>query len=97
MTHGATSAKNMSDDTTTPPSDFFPALARWIQPHKPDAGRNASNTGLFSAAIPQSPPNTIHGLKPSRSSKVSAIQKITATNSAERLVSHTQRVHQYIT
>ena len=63
------------------------------RPTIPDAGRNASSTVLFSAAMPHSRPNSSQGIMPSRSSMVSASQKITASNNADRLVSHTQRVH----
>jgi len=58
------------------------------------SGRNATSTVLFSAAIPQSTPNSTQGRRPSRSSIVSASQKITANSSADKLVSHTHRVHQ---
>ena len=52
---------------------------------------------LFSAATPHSNPKPNHGGQPSRSSIVRVSQKIVASNNAERLVSHTQRVHQNIT
>ena len=52
---------------------------------------------LVSAATPQSKPNCSQGFNPSFSSIVSVNQKITASNSAARLVSQTQRVHQKIT
>src|SRR5262249_24686141 len=47
--------------------------------------------------MPHSRPNTIQDFVPSVSSSCNVNQKITARISAVRLVSHTQRVHQYIT
>src|SRR5215469_9092613 len=48
-------------------------------------------------AIPLSNPNCTQGLRPSRFSKSSANQKMVVSNRADKLVSHTHRVHQYIT
>src|ERR1022692_3643031 len=89
-------AAKTRDASTTPVNDGFPPCARRYQAHSPETGRNARSTVLFSAAIPHSRPKNSHGLRPSRSSMVSASQKITANNSADKLVSQTQRVHQYI-
>src|SRR5271166_3908825 len=88
---------NTMDAITTPPRGRFPAFARRYQAHNPATGKNESREVLFSAAMPQSKPNQIHGNGPSRSSSVSTSQKIVARSSADRLVSHTQRVHQKIT
>src|SRR5258708_18256370 len=90
-------AKNKTEASTTPANDGLPRLARRYQAHNPEAGRNASSTVLLRAVIPQSTPNSSQGLRPSRSSRASVSQKIVAINRADRLVSHTQRVHQYIT
>src|SRR5713226_6640401 len=81
----------------TPTSDGLPFFQRRYQAHKPDAGRNESREVLVSAATPQSRPNAIHGFAPSISSSCRVNQKMTARSSAARLVSQTQRVHQYIT
>src|SRR4051812_24883209 len=90
-------AANIKEAATTPISDFLPCLARCLQAHTPAAGRNESSEVLFNAAIPQSNPNSSHLHKLSRSSSVSASQKIAASSSVERLVSHIHRVHQNIT
>src|SRR5258708_40238495 len=90
-------AKNKTEASTTPANDGLPRLARRYQAHNPEAGRNASSTVLLRAVIPQSKPNSSHALRPSRSSRASVSQKIVAINRADRLVSQTQRVHQYIT
>src|SRR5579871_332321 len=95
--HGAMQAKKIIEARTTPGSELFPRFARRDHAHKPAAGRNDSREVLFSAAIPQSAPNSSHGIQPSRSSRVSVSQKITASSSAERLVSQISRVHQNIT
>src|SRR5581483_1211502 len=97
MSHGVMTAKKSNDANATPVNDDLPRRPRRYHAHSPDAGRKASSTGLFNAAIPQSAPNSAQGLKPSRSSMPSDSQKITAISSADRLVSHTQRVHQYMT
>src|SRR5436305_7153952 len=83
--------------STTPRIDFFLCFERRYQSHNPDTGRNESSETLVSAATPQSTPNPIHGAVPSRSSILSVSQKISASSSAARLVSHTHRVDQYIT
>src|SRR5580658_8004829 len=90
-------AAKMIEARITPVSERLPSLARWYQIHKPETGRNDSRAVLVSAATPQSKPNCSQGFNPSVSSIVSVNQKITATNSAARLVSQTQRVHQKIT
>src|SRR5580693_3304944 len=94
---GVIHAAKMIEARITPPRDFLPSFARWYQAHKPDAGRNDNRAVLVSAATPHSRPNCSHGFNPSFSSIVSVNQKITASNSAARLVSQTQRVHQKIT
>src|SRR5713226_1644364 len=81
----------------TPTSDGLPFFQRRYQAHKPDAGRNETREVLVSAATPQSRPKAIHGFAPSISSSCRVSQKMTAKSRAARLVSHTQRVHQYIT
>src|SRR5271165_2838365 len=90
-------ATNANADSATPASDCLPRFRRRYHAHKPEAGRNASREVLASAAIPQSSPNWIHGTNPSLSSRSSVSQKTSASSNAARLVSHTQRVHQYIT
>src|SRR5579872_1730460 len=90
-------AMKTRDATVTPNKDGLPRLARWYQAQSPEAGRKAISTVLFSAAIAHRRPKSIHGFMPSRSSMVRVSQKIMATSRAEKLVSHTQRVHQYIT
>src|SRR6266700_3052920 len=65
--------------------------------HSPDAGRNASREVLVNAATPHKIPYAIHGFAPRDSSSCRVSQKRTTRISAARLVSHTQRVHQYIT
>src|SRR3974390_64443 len=52
---------------------------------------------LFNATIPQSSPNSSQGRQPSRSSMVSESQRITASRSADKLVSQMARVHQNMT
>ena len=104
---GVTQAKNTIDASTTPARDRrvidcpamdrLPPFARRYQAHNPAAGRNDSSDVLVSAAIPHSSPNLIQGNQPSLSSRVSASQKIVASSSADKLVSHTQRVHQNMT
>ncbi len=47
--------------------------------------------------MPQSNPNSNQGRRPSRSSRVRASQISVANRSADRLVSHTERVHQNMT
>ena len=89
-------AAKTTEASTTPANDFLPRLARWYHAHSPEAGRNEISTVLSSAATPQSNPNQTHGFSPSRSSIVSVSHRITANSNGERLVSQTQRVHQYI-
>src|SRR6267143_3669933 len=94
---GAMQAKKIAAATTTPLSDGLYFFARRYHAHNPEAGKNATSTVLASAASPQSSPNASHGFRPSRSSMVSVSQKRLVSRSAEKLVSHTQRVHQNIT
>jgi hypothetical protein len=75
----------------------FRSFDRRYQTHSPDAGRNESREVFVKAEIPQSRPNSSHGFHPLRSSKSRVSQKISASRSAAKLVSQTQRVHQYIT
>src|SRR5439155_21696095 len=89
-------AKNR-DASATPPSEGFPFFHRRYQGHIADAGRNDSREVLVRAAAPHSRPNAIHGSAPSSSSSFSASQKMRVSSRAARLVSQTQRVHQYIT
>src|SRR5947207_4814518 len=81
----------------TPATEDFPLFQRRYHGHSPDAGKNESREVLVKAATPQSRPKAIHILVPSNSSSFSASQKMSAKSSAARLVSHTQRVLQYIT
>src|ERR1700739_162718 len=90
-------AKKTADASTTPSNDFLPRLARRYQAHNPAAGRNDSSGVLFSAAMPHNNPNSNQGMSPSRSSMISASQTIMVSRRADRLVSHTERVHQNIT
>src|SRR5208283_5961444 len=94
MSQGATHAAKMTDARTTPPSERLPSLARWYQAHKPETGRKDNSAVLVSAAAPHSKPNRSHNLSPSFWPISSVRWKITASNSAARLVSHTQCVHQ---
>src|SRR5579863_6407161 len=87
-------AKKTTDANTTHANDRLPLFARRYQAHNPAAGRNASSDVPFSATIPHNSPNSNHGSQPSRSSMVSVSQNRIARSSAERLVSHTARVHQ---
>src|ERR1700720_4553097 len=88
---------NTIEASTTPANERWPRFHRRYHAHNPDTGRNDSNAELVSAATPQSAPNSSHGLSPSFSSMVRVSQKIIVSNRAARLVSHTQRVHQYMT
>src|SRR6478609_11734861 len=88
---------NASDASTIPASELLPRFHRRYHTHNPEAGRNASREVLVSPAIPHRNPNSNQGLSPFRSSRSSASQKISASRKAARLVSHTQRVHQYMT
>src|ERR1700736_2259698 len=90
-------AMNTSDAAPTPASERWPRLMRRYQAHSPDAGRNASREVLARPATPHSSPNSSQGRSPWRSSSSRVSQKISASSSAARLVSHTQRVHQYMT
>src|SRR5579863_447545 len=94
---GAIHTAKMIEARIIPARDRFPSLARWYQTHNPETGRNDNNVVLVSAATPQSKPNCSQGFNPSFSSMVNVNQKITASNSAARLVSQTHRVHQKIT
>src|SRR5215813_4130918 len=85
------------DANTMPASERLPAFRLRYQIQRPDTGKNASSDVLVSADTPQSIPNASHGLQPSRSSMSRVSQKINASRNAARLVSQTQRVHQYIT
>src|SRR5579859_1912708 len=89
--------KKTTEASTTPPNDDLPCLERRYHAHSPAAGRNESREVLFRATIPHNRPNSSHGSRPSRSSIVSASQKMEASSKAERLVSHTARVHQNMT
>ena len=95
--HGAMQAKKTIDASTTPPRDRLPHCARRYQAHNPAAGRNESREVLLNAVMPQSKPNSIQGIQPSRSSRVRASQKIVVSNNAARLVSQIARVHQNMT
>src|SRR4051794_14528409 len=88
---------NTRDAKTTPARERFPDLARRYHAHKPAAGRNDRREVLFRAARPHNAPKVIQGNQPSRSSNVSASQQTTESNSADRLVSQIQRVHQKMT
>src|SRR5271154_1577103 len=94
---GVTQAMKTTEASTTPANEGLCRFVRLYHAQNPEAGRKAINTVLFSAAIPQNRPNQSQGPSPSRSSMVNANQKITANSSAEKLVSHTQRVHQNMT
>jgi hypothetical protein len=90
-------AKKKIAAKATPAKDRFPVLHRRYHVHNPDAGRNVTREVLVNTATPQSKPNAIHGITPSRFSNSNANQKIIASKQAARLVSHTQRVDQYMT
>src|ERR1700733_13977653 len=90
-------ATNTAAARTTPANERRPFCERRIQAHRPAAGRNANRDVFVSAATPQSRPNASHDIPPSWSSMTSASQKIRVSKSAARLVSQTQRVHQYMT
>src|SRR5215831_15531998 len=90
-------AKKISDASATPANEFFPRFARPYHAHKPAAGRNESREVPFSAMSPHNTPNSTQARQPARSSNVSASQNAVASSKAERLVSHTARVHQNIT
>src|ERR1700733_13433567 len=94
---GEIHAAKMIAASMTPPSERLPSLARWYQTHNPETGRKESKAVLVSPATPHSKPNCSQDLGPSSASMVSVRKKITASSSAARLVSHTQRVHQKIT
>src|SRR5436305_10975558 len=89
-------AKKIADNRILA-NDDFPPLARRIHAHNPEAGKKESREVLVRAATPHSSPNAIHGRVPSSSSSSSVSQKMTASSSAARLVSQTQRTAQYIT
>src|SRR4029077_8266449 len=87
-----------SKEANPPPAnERLPRFQRRYHAHNPAAGRNASREVLVRAAIPQTSPNWSHGVSPSLSSRSSVSQKMSASSSAARLVSQTQRVHQNIT
>src|SRR5258708_4754409 len=90
-------AKKTADANTTPAADLLPRFARRCHAHNPAAGRNDSREVLLSAMMLHISPNSSHGSQPSRSSKVRVSQKMVASKSAARLVSHTERVHQNMT
>src|ERR1700719_3237018 len=94
---GAMHARKTTDANTIPAKDRLSRCARWYHAHNPAAGRNDSREVLLSAARPQSSPNSIHGCKPSRSSRVRASQKIVVSSSVDKLVSQIQRVDQNMT
>src|SRR5579862_1251273 len=97
MSQGAMQATNIRADNATPISEDLPHFQRRYHTHSPEAGRKASREVLARAAIPQSMPKRTHGNSPSFCSRSSVSQKRIASSNAARLVSHTQRVHQYIT
>src|SRR5947209_18966156 len=90
-------AQKKRDASTTPARDGFPSFFRRYQAHNPATGKKARSEEFVNAATPQSRPNAIQGIPPLSSSISSVSQKINASNRAARLVSHTQRAHQYIT
>src|SRR5579864_1559755 len=90
-------AQKTTEARTTPANDGRPRLERRYQAHITEAGRNDKSTVLFNATMPHRSPNSSHGTRPSRSSSVSAIHKMVVSSNADKLVSHTQRVHQKIT
>src|ERR1700739_1894785 len=94
---GTIHARKTPDASTTPAKDRLPRCARRYHAHNPAAGRNDSREVLLSAARPQSSPNSTHGSQPSRSSRVSASQKMVVRSSVDKLVSQTQRVDQNMT
>src|SRR5262249_48627947 len=89
-------AKN-KDERATPGSEAKPFCCRRYHAQSPEAGRNPSREVLVNAAIPHNIPYTIHGFAPLTSSSLRVSQKRIASSNAARLVSHTQRVHQYMT
>src|SRR5260221_201457 len=95
--HGVMQTTNTNEASATPVSEGLPRFQRRYHAHNPEAGRNASREVLVSPAIPHSSPNESHGFSPFLSSRSRVSQKISASSSAARLVSHTQRVHQYMT
>src|SRR6476661_2284037 len=97
MSHGVRHAKKTTDASSTPAKDRLPLFARRYQAQSPAAGRKESREVPFRAMSPQSNPNSSQGSQPSRSSRVRASQKTVASSRADRLVSHTARVHQNIT
>src|ERR1700746_935850 len=90
-------AKNMSDASATPANDRFPRFALRYHAHRPAAGKNESREVPFKAISPHNTPNPTQARQPSWSSSRSASQNAVASSKAERLVSHTARVHQNIT
>src|SRR5579862_4994769 len=90
-------ATNTPADTTTPVSEGLPRFQRRYHAHSPEAGRNASREVLARAATPQSRPKRNQGISPSFSSRSRVSQNKIASSNAARLVSHTHRVHQYMT
>src|SRR6267154_1715753 len=95
--HGVMQATNTSAASTTPVMEGLSRFARRYHAHNPAAGRNASREVLVRPAIPHSSPNCSHEVNPFLSSRSRVSQKMRASSSAARLVSHTQRVHQYMT
>ena len=90
-------AKKISDARIIPWNEHLPSLLRCHHAQIAETGRNDNSTGLFNAAMAQRSPKQTQGIKPSFSSISSVSKKIRARSRAERLVSHTHRVHQYIT
>src|ERR1051326_3920392 len=88
-------AKNIAAKAIPGSDDRFCFLLRY-QTHNPDAGRKDRREVLVKAATPHKSPKAFHGSEPSISSSFNVSQKIRASSRAARLVSHTQRVHQYI-
>src|SRR5882672_9422414 len=97
MSHGVIQARNMREARMIPARERLLSFQRRYQIQSPEAGRKASNEVFVRAAMPQISPNSSHGFQSSFSSITSVSQKSTASKSAARLVSHTQRVHQYVT
>ena len=59
-------ATKIKEASTIPASECLCRFARRYHAQRPEAGRKATSTVLFSAAIPHSNPNSSHGFSPSR-------------------------------
>src|SRR5689334_1655141 len=97
MVQGATAAKKNNAARATPRIHGLFSLCLRQAAQNPEAGRKDTIELLVSAAIPQRTPKAIHGWGPLISSSCKVSQKISAKRRAARLVSHTQRAHQYMT